>query len=125
MARKKPLVQVDGQVRQLSPGDFIEVGKLNAEPRENIRASSTIIVSSSFIRLLNNSGVTQNIDTIDGAERGDILFIMLANNNDNVRVRKDNGNIRGGPNRTLDSRNDLLMLIRMNNNLWTEVSWQG
>ena len=125
MARRKPLVAVEGQTQQLPADDFVELGKLNLEPRETIDAATTISVSSSFIRMRHDGGGTQNVDTILGGERGDVLVIMRISGGNDMRFRKGNGNIRGGPNRILTSRDNILMLIQINNNIWNEVSWQG
>ena len=126
MPRRKPLVQANGQMEQLPDGDFIEVGELNLEPRETIDAAATITVSSSFIRMRNTSGGTVNVDQINGGERGHVLIIMRRGGaDDNTRFRKGPGNINGGPNRLMDSRDDILMLIKINNTQWNEVSWQG
>lgn len=125
MTRKKPLVSVQGRTQQLSSDDFIELGKLNLEPRETIDAANTITVSSSFIRVRNTGTTTQNIDTILGGDRGDVLVIMRTAFGSDIQFRKNIGNLRGGPNRTLTSRYNIFMLIKINNNIWNEISYQG
>ena len=124
--RRKPLVQNGGQLEQLPDSDFAHIGKLNLEPRQTIIVnSSTINVTSSFVRVRYNGGGTQNVDQINGGERGDVLIIHRHNNGNNIRFRKGNGNINGGPNRTMNSRDDTLMLIKITGGQWNEVSWQG
>lgn len=125
MARRKPLVAGAGRTQQLPSDDFIELGKLNLEPRETINAATTITVSSSFIRVRNIGVGTQDVETINGGERGDVLVIMRTNSGDDIQFVKNTGNLRGGPDRTLTSRDNILMLIKINNNIWNEVSFQG
>lgn len=123
MVRRKPLVQVDGQVKQLPDGDFVNLGKLNIGLADTIAANNTITVSNSHI-VLYNFGSTQNVDTINGGNDGDIIVIRLATGSSNVRVRKGNGNIYGGSNRVLRKNTDILTLVG-NGSAWAELSWQG
>ena len=126
MARRKPLVQDNGQIEQLPDSDFVDIRKLNLEPRQNIIVNSgTITVTSSFVRVRNNAGGTQNVDQINGGERGDILIIHRHNQGNNIRFRKGFGNINGGPNRLMNNRDDTLMLIKITGGQWNEISWQG
>ena len=124
--RRFPLVQDNGQIEQLPAADFAHIGKLNLEPRQIIIVNSaTINVTSSFVRVRFNGGGTQNVDQINGGERGDILIIHRANGGNNIRFRKGVGNINGGNDRTMRSRDDTLMLIKITGGQWNEVSWQG
>lgn len=125
MQIRKPLVQTNGQMEQLPSGDAVEIGKLNLEPRETVHVASTIAISRSFVRLRNDTGSTVNVDQIDGGERGDVIIITRRGTGNNILIRKGTGNVEGGPDRLMVTPSDTLMLIKRNDSIWNEVSWQG
>jgi hypothetical protein len=126
MATRIPLVlALDGQLEQLPTGDDIIVGKQNIGTVEIVIANNVVSVIPSNIKFFHPGPGTQNVDTINGGLDGDILYVRLAPGSNNVRVRKGNGNISAGPNRTLNEQDDLLVLLNDSGNAWVEISWRG
>jgi hypothetical protein len=126
MATRIPLVlALDGQLEQLPTADDIIVGKTNIGTVDIVIAANTVSVIPSNVKFLHLGGGVQNVDTINGGVDGDILYIRLAPGSNNVRVRKNNGNVTAGPNRRLNSQSDLLVLLNDSGTSWVEISWRG
>lgn len=102
-----PLVIVDGLIQQLGQGERLTVNRLNIGEWENLFAvSSTVTVSSSFVRLRSNS--MQDVDTILGGEEGDVLVLF----GNNIRLRRiPGGNLRLRSSITMLNANRSTLLV--------------
>lgn len=122
---RKALVQASGQMEQIPDGDFLNIGKLNLGSPETITAANTISVSKSYVVLKHLGGGTQNVDQINGGDIGDVIVIRRAVAGNNVRIRKDVGNITGSSNRLLNNPRDVVILLLTEFNIWLEISWNN
>ena len=128
MATRKPLVlSTLGQVEQLPAGDSISIGpNLNVGTQVPVTAASSIaFAASSMIFNAPFGGGATNVDEITGGNGGDLLILVKTSGARNVRIRKNQGNIRGGNNRLLNNEDDSVMLMNIGGTEWLEINWNN
>ena len=128
MATRLPLVlSTDGQVEQLPVGDSISIGPtLNVGGQVSVTAANSIpfLASSMIFNFPLGNGIT-NVRNILGGNAGDLLILVKTDAARNVRIRKNQGNIRGGFNRTLNNEDDSIMLMNIGGTEWLEINWNN
>jgi hypothetical protein len=122
MASRLPLVLEGAQVEQLPDGDFVQLGKLNIGPAQLVEVVSPVITATSS-HMEVNSGVSQTVDTINGGDSSDILFIH--GQAGTAKINFDlGGNLILKKKRTVEGLGDVLLLLR-EGGFWYEVSWSN
>lgn len=124
MPSRKPLVFSTSQIEQLPSSDFVYLGKLNIGPSQLIIVTTSVISVSKSHYELNSSSVT-NVDTINGGDTNDLLYLRGTIGTSMIKVRKGRDNILGGADRKITGPFDVLVLLKIDGNNWTEVSWSG
>ena len=97
------------------PVDFLNIAsifRLNLKRTKATISGGAITFNSSYMIVdTEAAAATDNLDTINGGQTGDILILRTEDNARDVVVRHAQGNIYCGSNRTLGARVDRLALI--------------
>lgn len=98
--------------------------KQNLNPNGTLTiATGAITVTGSFHELdTEASAATDDLDTINGGNDGDILILQTTNQGRDVTVKNGTGNILCGSDRVLDRKADKITLIKSNGN-WEMIAF--
>lgn len=104
-------------------GDFSISGKLNLGMPEELTISSgaVLITMSNHIIDTEADAETDDLDTINGGDIGDLLIIRAVDNSRTVVVKDGGGNLRIDGDFSLTHVQDSMMLLFIGTN-WVEIS---
>lgn len=101
-------------------------GPIRASRTSNTISGGVITVTSSYVEVdTEAAAATDDLDTINGGDIGDILILEAANDARDVVVKNGTGNIylSSAADKTLDDGKDKLMLIRHSSTEWHQISF--
>lgn len=113
---------------QFLGGETIFGGLVQATRTTKTISAGVITVTSSYTEVdTEASAATDDLDTINGGNVGDILILEAANDARTVVVKHGTGNIylSGAGDRTLDDGKDKVMLIRHASTEWHEIAFSS
>ena len=90
-------------------------------------ASGAITVSDSYhIVDTEADAASDDLDTINGGSAGDLVVLRAADNARTVVLKHGTGNLRldGAADKTLDTANDVIMLIRLSST-WSQIAFSN
>jgi len=103
------------------------VKKINLDdqnPELTIASGEITITDSYHIVDTEADAATDDLDTINGGEIGDLLILRAADNSRDIVLKSGTGNLRlsGGTDKTLNSANDVIMLLRLGS-AWSQIAY--
>ncbi len=104
-------------------GDRAINGRLCLAEESVTIATGAITITQSRIKMdTEAAGASDDLDTINGAMNGAIIFIYTTDDARDVVVKHDTGNIKlnGGADITLDTTDKVLMLVSKDGTNWTD-----
>lgn len=129
-----PIIQnpVTGRI-EFAPHFVRFLNSLVNDRRINTGAAQPVTIASGVISLVPGfsyykvtvqSGATDDLDTINGGNEGDLIFLKAASDTADVVLRDGTGNIitEGGVNLTLDDLDDLA-LLHFDGTAWKAAIW--